>query len=335
MRLLVTGGLGFIGSNLVRWILQQHPDVELVNVDAETYAGNPANLADLLPHPRYRGVRADVADRATMRALFHDWHPEAVVHLAAESHVDRSLQDATPFLRTNVEGTQVLLDAARETGVGRFVYVSTDEVYGSLGPTGVFTETSPLAPRSPYAVSKAAGDLLAQAAYHTWRQPVIITRCSNNYGPYQYPEKFIPLVILNALEGQPIPLYGDGQQVRDWIHVEDHVRGLWPALTRGTPGRVYNLSARNEQPNRAVAETILALLGADPALLRTVRDRPGHDRRYALDPSRAEQELGFAPRIPWREGLRQTIAWYHQHTAWWRAIREREDYQNYYQQQYG
>jgi dTDP-glucose 4,6-dehydratase len=320
MRLLITGGLGFIGSAMVRRVLTQVPEATVVNLDALTYAGNPHNLDTVLPHPRYRWVQASIADAAAVEAVFRETAFDAVLNFAAETHVDRSIVDAAPFIETNVRGTEVLLHATRRYPVGRFLQVSTDEVYGSLGPEGLFHEESPLDPSSPYAASKAAADLLTLAYAKTYGIRVNITRCSNNYGPYQFPEKFIPLFITRALQNQPCPLYGDGLHVRDWIHVEDHVEGIWAVLTRGAPGRIYNIGARNPRPNREVAETILRLLGRDLDLITPVADRLGHDRRYALDPSRIEAELGWRPRYRWEEGLAATVQWYAQHLEWWQPL---------------
>lgn len=334
VRVVVTGGLGFIGSNLVRWLLAK-TEAEVVNIDALTYAGNPANLAEVAEHPRYRWVRASIADSAAMHALFSRVAVDAVMNLAAESHVDRSIQDALPFVRTNVEGTQILLEMARRYGVARFLQVSTDEVYGSLEPhEAPFSEDRPLAPNSPYAASKAAADLLALAAHRTFGLPVIVSRCSNNYGPYQFPEKLIPLLITNALEGKQLPIYGDGEHRRDWIHVSDHVRGLWLALTQGQPGRVYNFGAANERSNREVAAAVCRALAVDPQRVVSVADRPGHDRRYAIDASRSRRELGFVPQVDWETGLTETVAWYRRHSQWWQPLKQNPGYQAYYRARY-
>lgn len=332
-RILVTGGAGFIGSNYVRLVLGTDPGVEVINVDALTYAGNLENLENVSDHPRYRFVKADICDRAALESIFAEG-VHGVVHFAAESHVDRSIADSRAFVRTNVEGTQVLLDLARRYGVQRFVHISTDEVYGSLGPTGRFTESSPVQPRNPYAASKAASDLLALSYCHTYGLPVIVTRCSNNYGPYQFPEKFIPLVIANALEEKPIPVYGDGLQVRDWIYVEDHCRAVHTILQRGRPGEVYNIGGDGERFNIDVVRAILRLLGKPETLIRHVADRPGHDRRYAMDYSKLRSELGWSPRETFESGLRRTVGWYLENTEWLRRVRSGA-YLDYYERQYG
>jgi len=334
MRVLVTGGAGFIGSNLVRLLLAERASWRVVNLDKLTYAGNPENLADLASDPRYRFVRGDICDGPLVGRLLEEERIDAVMHLAAESHVDRSILAPAAFIDTNVRGTQVLLEAARARGVQRFLHVSTDEVYGSLGPTGLFTEETAIAPSSPYSASKASSDLLALAYAHTFGLPVIVTRCSNNYGPYQFPEKLIPLLIANALRDMPLPVYGDGQNVRDWIHVDDHARGLLAALEQGQPGRVYNLGAANERRNIEIVHLVLGLLQKPASLIQYVKDRPGHDRRYAIDATRARDELGWSPRHGFEEGLAATVAWYRTHRSWWERVLSGE-YQTYYQQQYG
>jgi dTDP-glucose 4,6-dehydratase len=331
--ILVTGGCGFIGSNFVRHVLHAEPDVSVVNLDALTYAGNLADLADLAGHPRYRFVRGDVTHRQAVRDAIGQG-VQAILHFAAESHVDRSILDSGPFVRTNVLGTQVLLDAAREFRVERYVQISTDEVYGSLGPTGAFTESTPLAPNSPYAASKAAADLLVRSYAHTFGLPAIVTRCSNNYGPYQFPEKLIPLFIANLLHDQPVPVYGDGLQVRDWIHVRDHCAAVAAVWRKGRPGEVYNIGGRCEKTNLELTHTLLDLLGKPRSLIRHVPDRPGHDRRYAIDCSRIENELYWRPTISFEEGLRETIAWYQANSAWVEQVRSGE-YRTYYERQYG
>lgn len=335
MRVLVTGGCGFIGSHLVRRLLQNPEYERVVTLDLLTYAGNLENLADVADAPRHRFVRGDIADAALVDRLFAAERFDVVFHLAAESHVDRSIESAAPFIRTNVLGTQTLLDAARARGAGRFVLISTDEVYGSLAldSTDRFTEDLPLAPRSPYAASKAAADLLALAAFHTYGLPVVITRCSNNYGPYQFPEKLIPLMLLNALRDEPLPVYGDGRNVRDWIYVEDHCAGIEAAARFGRPGECYNFGADNEWANLDLVRLLLRKLGKPESLIRFVRDRPGHDRRYAMDSSRARRELGWAPRVSFDEGLDRTLAWYRENEAWWRGILN-GDYRNYYERMY-
>lgn len=336
--LLVTGGCGFIGSHLVRLIMRERPQWKVINVDLLTYAGNLENLADLaaIQDPsRYRFFRADIADAQAISTLFDSEKIDTLVNLAAETHVDRSLLDSAAFLRTNVEGTRVLLEAARRHGVVRFLQVSTDEVYGSLGPTDPpFTEESPLQPNSPYAASKAAADLLARAYYHSYDLPLLITRCGNNYGPYQFPEKLLPLFITNALEDRPLPLYGDGQNIRDWIHVEDHARAVLQVLEQGSPGESYNIGASQEQTNEQMTERILNILNKVRSLIRYVSDRPGHDRRYALDTTKIRSKLGWQPAIPLEDGLRATIAWYRDHRGWWERIKTGE-YRNYYAQWYG
>ena len=326
MKLLVTGGCGFIGSNFVRRMLERtssRPAYTIVNFDLLTYAGNLQNLDGLPPDAarRHRFVRGDIADPAAVGQVMGEGI-EAVVNFAAESHVDRSIEEAGAFVRTNVQGTQTLLDAARRAGVKRFVQVSTDEVYGALelDSPDRFTETTPLAPRSPYAASKAAADLLARAAFVTHELPVVITRCSNNYGPYQFPEKFLPQMILNALQGTPLPLYGDGLYVRDWLHVEDHCAAIEAALERGVPGQVYNIGGDAEYPNLEVAKAVLRLTGRPESLLKSVADRRAHDRRYAIDASRARRDLGWRPRWTFDRGLEAAVEWYRGHEAWWRRI---------------
>jgi dTDP-glucose 4,6-dehydratase len=331
--LLVTGGCGFIGSNFIRHILATDPAISVVNYDCLTYAGNLANLADLAGHPRYRFVRGDITDREQVRAALRLGVTD-VINFAAESHVDRSIQDSGPFVRTNVIGTQVLLDAAREFNVNRYVQVSTDEVYGSLGPSGYFTETTPLDPSSPYSASKAAADMLVKAYQHTFGLNAVITRCSNNYGPYQFPEKLIPLFISNLMKDEPVPVYGDGMQIRDWIHVLDHSTGVEAAWRKGKAGEVYNFGGRCEKPNLELTHLLLELLGKPKTLIRYVKDRPGHDRRYAIDCAKAERELGWTRRVSFDKGLRDTIRWYQENAAWVAAIRSGE-YMRYYEKQYG
>jgi len=331
---LVTGGAGFIGSNLVRFLRRERPDWTVVNLDKLTYAGNAESLSDLREDPKHVFVHGDIAEAKLIDRVLREHAVEAVLNLAAESHVDRSILGPAIFVETNIAGTQVLLDCARQAGVKRFVQVSTDEVYGSLGATGQFTESSPLRPSSPYSASKAAADLLVLAYGHTFAMDVIVTRCSNNYGPYQFPEKLIPLMIANALEGKKLPVYGDGRQVRDWIHVEDHCRALLLALEKGRSGEVYNVGSDNEWPNLQIVTRLLQVLGKGRELIEHVKDRPGHDRRYAIDASKARSELGWTPRIGFAEGLQATIDWYLQNRGWWERVRTGE-YRSYYERNYG
>lgn len=331
--LLVTGGCGFIGSNFIRQLLEADPDIRIVNLDLLTYAGNLANLACLKGHPRYRFVHGDIADRDRVRKVVGDG-VSAIINFAAESHVDRSIHDSGPFVRTNVIGTQVLLDAAKEFKVERYVQVSTDEVYGSLGPTGAFTEETPLAPNSPYAASKAAADMLVRSYVHTFHLPAIITRCSNNYGPYQFPEKLIPLFITNLQRDEPVPVYGDGMQIRDWIHVGDHCRAIELVWRKGKVGEVYNVGGRCEKPNIELTHTLMEVMGKPKTLIRHVTDRLGHDRRYAIDCSKIERELGWRPTVDFAQGLRDTVGWYLDHADWIAGIRTGE-YLKYYEKQYG
>jgi dTDP-glucose 4,6-dehydratase len=324
-RILVTGGCGFIGANFVRLELETDPELAITNLDAQTYAGNPDNLADLADHPRYRFVKGDIADRAFVLELVAGGQFDAIVNFAAESHVDRSINDATPFLRTNILGTQCLLDAARAARVPRYVQVSTDEVYGTLGPDDpAFTEATPLAPNSPYAASKAGADFLVRAAHHTHGMQAVITRCSNNYGPYQFPEKLIPLFITNALADIPLPVYGDGMQVRDWIHVRDHCRGVDAALRRGRPGEIYNFGGRSERYNMDVTRAVLRLTGKPDNLIRHVTDRPGHDRRYAVECAKSEAELGWSQTVTFEQGLAATVDWYKSNARWIARVRSGE-----------
>ncbi|RJO74294.1 MAG: dTDP-glucose 4,6-dehydratase [Myxococcales bacterium] len=331
MRLLVTGGAGFIGSNFVQFWLDRHPADELVVFDALTYAGNLENLSDLNDRRGYRFVKGRIEDAEAVRRAMDGG--EVVVHFAAESFVDRSIVGPQVFVTTNVVGSQVLFDAAREAGVRLFVHVSTDEVYGSLGSTGRFSEETPYAPGNPYSASKAASDLLALAYYKTFGFPVVITHGSNNYGPYQFPEKFIPLFILRAMEGKPLPLYGDGLNVRDWIHVRDHCLGLALIVERGKAGETYNFGGDCERTNLEIARRICELAGRSDALIQFVKDRPGHDRRYAIDYAKAARELGFAPTTSIEAALPEVFRWYADHEPWWRHILSGE-YQNFYAQWY-
>ena len=329
MKILVTGGAGFIGSNLVRLLLGKGHEV--LNVDLLTYAGNPASLADCADHPAHHFVKADVADRAAMRSLTGDFQPAAVLHLAAESHVDRSIDAPDDFIQTNILGTFSLLEACRAMGsrAPRFIHVSTDEVFGSLGPAGRFDEDSRYDPHSPYSASKAAADHLVSAWGRTYGLPVIVTRSSNNYGPFQFPEKLIPLVILKALHGELLPVFGDGSQIRDWIHVADHAEALAAVMEKGIPGTSYNIGAGNERSNLVVVREICGLLDvrrprADgrphASAITHVADRPGHDPRYAIDPSRIISGLGWSPRRPWMSGLAETVDWYLAREDWWRPL---------------
>ncbi len=333
MNILVTGGAGFIGSNFIRLLLDES-EQRIVNLDLLTYAGNLANLAGLEQHPRYQFVRGDIGDRALVARLLTAEKIDAVINFAAESHVDRSIDAPRVFLETNTLGTQALLEVAADQQITRFVQVSTDEVYGSLGAQGRFTESSRLQPNSPYAASKAAADLICRAYHHTFGLPVMITRCSNNYGPYQFPEKLIPLMIANALEQKPLPVYGDGQNVRDWIYVEDHCRAIDRVLRNGQPGEVYNIGGESELPNIELVKTLLAQLEQPESLIEFVSDRPGHDRRYAIDASKIKSELGWHPRMRFAEGLARTIRWYVTNRAWWEKIRSGE-YRAYYETMYG
>lgn len=333
-QILVTGGCGFIGSNFVRMMLERHPTLSIINLDKLTYAGNLENVADLQDNPRHIFCKGDIADAALLNSLLQQHQLDAVINFAAESHVDRSILDSGPFVQTNIVGTQVLLDACRRAKVPRYLQVSTDEVYGSLGADGLFTEETPLAPNSPYSASKAAADLLVRAYHHTFEFPAIITRCSNNYGPFQFPEKLIPLFISNLMEGKSVPVYGTGENVRDWIHVLDHCRGIEAALLRGRPGEVYNFGGKTELKNIDLTRMLIRLLGRDESSIRYVTDRPGHDLRYAIDCSKAERELGWQPEVPFEAGLAETIRWYQSHTEWVEGIRSGA-YRDYYQQQYG
>ena len=332
--IFITGGAGFIGSAFVRVLLEDKTDCKIVNFDALTYAGTLDNLAGI-DETRHRFIRGDIADAEAVAAALEPG-ADAIVNFAAESHVDRSIASADDFLRTNVIGTQTLLDAARQKGVRRFLQISTDEVMGSLPERDdlFFTEASPFAPNSPYAASKAAAEHLVRAAHHTFGLNTVITRCGNNYGPRQFPEKFLPLAIANALADHEIPVYGDGLNVRDWIYVDDYCRAIIAALEKGAPGNVYNVGARNPRRNLAVVESLLAALGKPRTLIRFVKDRPGHDRRYAIDPSRAETDLGWRPKETWASGLAKTIDWYVQNSEW---IKDRRNvaYHEYYRAQYG
>ncbi len=334
---IVTGGAGFIGSNFVHMLVELRPDWHVVNLDALTYAGNRENLASVEAKPNYKFVHGDITRTEDVERAFAAALPGSrisIVHFAAESHVDRSIQSGLPFVTTNVVGTQVLLDVARARGVARFVHVSTDEVYGSLGEKGAFREDTPLAPNSPYSASKAASDLLVRAACHTHGFPACITRCSNNYGPYQFPEKLLPLVIANANEDKPLPIYGDGLYVRDWLYVRDHCEAILAVLERGQVGDVYNIGGNNELANIDLVKRVLAALKKPESLITYVNDRPGHDRRYAIDASKIRRDLGWEPRFGFDQGLALTLAWYRAQTQWLGRVRSGA-YREYYARQYG
>lgn len=333
-RILVTGGAGFIGSNYINHILREREDYFIVNLDKLTYAGNLANLSGLAQEPRHVFVRGDIVNRELVSYLFEKYDLEYVINFAAESHVDRSILGSQEFYRTNVLGTNVLLETAKRFGVKKYLQISTDEVYGSLGAEGLFTEQTPLSPNSPYSSSKAGADMMASAFYHTYGMPIVITRCSNNYGPLQFPEKLIPLMILNALAGKSLPVYGDGMNVRDWIYVIDHNRAINLVFEDGKPGEVYNIGASNEMPNIEIVKLILNKLGKSESLITYVKDRPGHDRRYAIDSSKIQAELGWEPKFSFPEAIGKTIDWYLQNEAWWKNILS-GDYQKYYETQYG
>jgi len=332
---LVTGGAGFIGSNFIHMLAETRGDWRVVNFDALTYAGNLENLREVEGREGYQFVRGDVSKEADVQAALAACGdgPLSVVHMAAESHVDRSILSGLPFVQANVVGTQVLLDACRARGVERFVHVSTDEVYGSLGEEGFFTESTPLAPNSPYSASKASSDLFVRAAFHTHGFPACITRCSNNYGPYQFPEKLIPLVIANAEEGKDLPIYGDGMYVRDWLYVRDHCEAILAVLEKGTPGEVYNIGGNNEVPNLELVKQVLAILGKPESLITFVEDRPGHDRRYAIDAGKMRDELGWEPRYEFSKALPLTVEWYTSQVEWLQQVRSGA-YRDYYDTQY-
>ncbi len=332
MKLLVTGGAGFIGSNFIRHLLGRREDVEVLNFDKLTYAGNLENLTDVVGDPRYAFVRGDISDSAALNELL-DSSFDAVINFAAESHVDRSIEDASPFLHTNVVGTQALLEAVRQHRLPLFVQISTDEVYGGAARGQSFQEDDALNPKSPYAATKAAADHLVNAHTNTYRLPVLILRCTNNYGPYQFPEKLIPLTVANALEDKPIPVYGDGLQERDWLYVEDYCRAIDRVLERGKPGEIYNVSSGAPQTNLRVIQTILEQVGKPDSLIQFVQDRPGHDRRYALDSAKVRLELGWKNQVDFEEGMRRTIQWYQRNAAWLERAKS-EEYRQYYDRQY-
>jgi len=331
MKLLVTGGAGFIGSNFIHHILGEHSSWTITNLDKLTYAGNLENLKDIENNPRYRFVKGDIANRELINSLLQE-KIDVIVNFAAESHVDRSIMDASSFIETNTKGTQTLLEGARQYHTGKFIQVSTDEVYGSM-QNGKFTEQSPLSPNSPYAASKTAADLLCHACWKTYQLPIIVTRCSNNLGPFQFPEKLIPLAVTNALEDKLIPIYGDGLNVRDWIYVLDHCRALDLTIQEGKPGEVYNVAASQEKTNLELTQQLLDIMGKPRSLITFVTDRPGHDRRYALDASKITHELGWKPLYSFEKALAATIDWYVNHERWWRQIKSGE-YARYYEEMY-
>mgnify|MGYP001029683124 FL=1 len=334
MKVLVTGGAGFIGSNFVRYMVKKYPEYQIVNLDLLTYAGNLENLKEVENKPNYKFVKGDIADHEFINGFFAEEKFDYVINFAAESHVDRSITEPGIFVRTNVQGTQVLLDAAKNIGVKKYLQVSTDEVYGTLGETGYFTEETPLAPNSPYSASKAGADLLVRAYHETYGMPVNITRCSNNYGPFHFPEKLIPLMIINALHDKDLPVYGDGLNVRDWLYVEDHCEAIDTVLHKGVVGEVYNIGGNNEHTNIEIVKTILKHLGKPESLIKFVKDRPGHDRRYAIDATKIRTELGWEPKHTFETGIKETIDWYLENKDWWENIISGE-YQQYFKQQYG
>lgn len=334
MNVLVTGGCGFIGSNLVKLLRRTRPEWTVVNLDKLTYAANLETLKELENDPQHVFVKGDIGNRELLDLLIRRHQIDAVMHLAAETHVDRSILGPELFVQTNVLGTQVLLEASLEAGVKKFVMISTDEVYGSLGPTGAFTETSPLQPSSPYSASKTSADLIALAYHHTFGLPVVVTRCSNNYGPFQFPEKLIPLMVVNALADKPLPVYGDGGNVRDWLHVDDHCHALLLALEQGQPGEVYNVGGGSERKNLEIVKGILSLLGKPETLIKFVKDRPGHDRRYAIDPTKIRTQLGWKSSRTFEQGLAETVRWYVDTPSWWERVMSGA-YRQYYDTQYG
>lgn len=331
-KILVTGGCGFIGSNFIRYVLK-NSDYEVINLDKLTYAGNLKNLVDVQDNPKYKFYRGDICNYELVTYIVEKEKIDSIINFAAESHVDRSILSSQEFIRTNVTGTNVLLEVTRQFELERFVQISTDEVYGSLGPEGKFTETTPLSPNSPYSASKASADLLVKAYNHTYGLPTLITRCSNNYGPYQFPEKLIPLMIINAINNKPLPVYGDGMNVRDWIYVEDHCDAILKVFENGRIGEVYNIGAENEKPNIEIVKLILKELGKDESLITYVKDRPGHDRRYAIDATKIKTELGWKPAHTFENAIKETISWYLQNKSWWEEIIS-GDYLNYYKKWY-
>ena len=336
MKLIVTGGAGFIGGNFVHYMLQEHPGDQIICLDKLTYAGNLSTLADVMDHPNFQFVKKDICDRDSVYGLFEKEKPDVVINFAAESHVDRSIENPEIFLQTNIIGTSVLMDACRKYGIQRYHQVSTDEVYGDLPldrPDLFFTEETPIHTSSPYSSSKAGADLLVMAYYRTYGLPVTISRCSNNYGPYHFPEKLIPLMIINALHDRPLPIYGDGLNVRDWLYVEDHCRAIDLIIRKGKVGEVYNVGGHNEMRNIDIVKLICQELGKPESLITHVTDRKGHDRRYAIDPEKIHRELGWLPETKFADGIKKTIQWYLTHQKWWEDIISGE-YQNYYQKMY-
>lgn len=337
MKIIVTGGAGFIGSNFIFHMLKSHPEDYIICLDKLTYAGNLSTLAPIMDNAHFRFVRADICDRKAVDALFEEEHPNMVVNFAAESHVDRSIENPQLFLETNIIGTSVLMDACRKYGIQRYHQVSTDEVYGDLPldrPDLFFTEATPIHTSSPYSSSKASADLLVLAYYRTYGLPVTISRCSNNYGPYHFPEKLIPLMIINALHDKPLPVYGDGQNVRDWLYVEDHCRAIDLILQKGRVGEVYNVGGHNEMKNIDIVKLICKALGKPESLIHFVKDRKGHDRRYAIDPAKIHRELGWLPETKFADGIQKTIQWYLDNEEWWQPI-VNGDYVKYYDRMYG
>lgn len=336
MTVFVTGGAGFIGSNFIFYMLRRHPDYRIVCIDSLTYAGNLSTLSSVMDDPAFRFAKISITDKEGIDKIFEEEHPDTVVNFAAESHVDRSIENPSIFLETNIIGTQILMDACRKYGVKRFHQVSTDEVYGDLPldrPDLFFTEKTPLKTSSPYSASKASADLLVLAYHRTYGLPVSVSRCSNNYGPYQFPEKLIPLMVINALNGKPLPVYGSGENVRDWLYVEDHCKAVDLIIHNGEAGTVYNVGGHNEMRNIDIVKTIIGILGKDESLIKFVEDRKGHDRRYAIDPAKISADLGWKPETAFAEGLKKTVQWYLDNQSWWEEIISGE-YREYYDKMY-
>ncbi|MGG1911804.1 dTDP-glucose 4,6-dehydratase [Priestia megaterium] len=334
MKLLITGGAGFIGSNFVRYMINKYPSYQIVNLDALTYAGNLETLKDLEMNKNYKFLKGDITDRTLINKLFENEKFDYVVNFAAESHVDRSITEPNIFVATNIQGTQVLLDASKDNNIKKYLQVSTDEVYGTLGEEGYFSETTSLAPNSPYSASKAGADMLVRSYNETFGLPINITRCSNNYGPYHFPEKLIPLMVINAMKEKNLPVYGDGLNIRDWLHVEDHCQAIDLVLHKGRNGEVYNVGGNNERTNIEIVKTILNYLNKSESLIRFVTDRPGHDRRYAIDATKLREELGWEPKYTFETGIKETIKWYQDNQQWWENIIS-GNYQEYFEKQYG